>query len=74
MHTRWVHPDALYFGNLFVGQVLRFRTDKWRAWIMLTDDENDPGCHIGWFPTRDEAMKCVQDRAELEIERALTRA
>jgi hypothetical protein len=72
MRTKWLHGDVLYFGNIYVAQVMRFNASRWRAWIMLIDEENDPGCHLGWFSTRDEAMKCAQDRAELEIESALT--
>jgi hypothetical protein len=69
----WGHEgNALYFGNIFVGQVLRWKEDKWRAWFMLADDEDDPGCHLGWFATRELARECVQQRAEQEIDTALT--
>jgi hypothetical protein len=49
MRTKWLHGDVLYFGNIYVAQVMRFNASRWRAWIMLTDEENDPGCHLGWF-------------------------
>ena len=57
-------PDvALYFGNIYVGEIHRLtnpdrRQAPWRAWLMTTDE----GGAIGHYATPDQARMAVESK------------
>jgi hypothetical protein len=56
---RW-EGRQLYFGGLWVGEVLAQstgqRSGQWRAWVLT----EPPGVHYGWFNTESEARRRVE--------------
>jgi hypothetical protein len=58
-HLRW-RGERLYFGGLWVGEVMLWHSPpqigRWRAW----SSTEAPGSHHGWFATEYDAKRQVE--------------
>ncbi len=56
--------NALTIGNLYVGEVIHFRTHEkrretpFRSWIMTKDGDGE---EVGWYATNDKARSALEE-------------